>query len=199
LLTYAQSVTWSSPSDGLFYLNTFGVLLQVLAYALILRSLIPVLVQTLSKVAVFPGWLVKLAIACLVAKVLVQSAVALPFVAVISYTIRLYVIGFIHLILLGMVTLSMGGVLQLHHILPSGRLTKTGWILLLFGFLLTEMLLFTQGTLIWAGFGFLPNYHYAIFICSLLFPAGISMILTGALLNKTSNHNSFNFNNQVKQ
>ncbi len=179
LLTYAQSVSWSTPASALFYLNTTGVLLQLAAYFLLLQKLLPALRQQLAEQATGSRWLLQAGMASLAAKVLIQVAVALPFVAVISYTIRMYVIGFIHLILLGAFTMTLGGSVQLNGLQPrTGR--QWGWRLLLAGFILTEALLFLQGSLLWAGAGYLPHYHLLLFAFSLFFPLGIGSMLLDA-------------------
>ncbi|MEZ4987274.1 MAG: hypothetical protein R2795_19895 [Saprospiraceae bacterium] len=50
------------------------------------------------------GWLLRISFATFATKVLMQTLVVVPFVAEAAYTIRNYVIGFIHLLLLGAVS-----------------------------------------------------------------------------------------------
>jgi mono/diheme cytochrome c family protein len=184
LLTFAQSITWSTPSSYLFYLNSAGVLLQALAYWMVLG---PVIRQIISLPAKAPRWVVRLlhlGLACLAVKVLIQIAVALPFVAVISYTLRPFVIGFIHLIMLGSITFTMASLLMLEQHLPTHRAMKWGWLLLVVAFTLTELLLFGQGTLLWMMGRFIPYYYEMLFGAALLFPLALLTLLGGMLAPK---------------
>ena len=54
-------------------------------------------------------------------------------------------------------------------------------MLLIAGFALSELLLFGQGTLIWARWGMLPGYHWMLFGVSAMLPLGAGLLLTGAL------------------
>jgi len=178
LLTYTLSVTWSNPIPALFYINSIGVVLQSIAFALILWPLRKV--ENLAMVASdWRQWLLLAGVACLLLKVLVHVAVALPMVASISYTIKNFVIGFIHLVVIGSVTLSVAGILLQRGLLPSDGITGIGWQLLLAAFILTEILLMGQGLLLWLEVGFIPNYHLFLFAASGLFPVALSVILSG--------------------
>jgi hypothetical protein len=178
LLTYTLSVTWSNPIPALFYINSIGVVLQSIAFALILWPLRKV--ENLAMVASdWRQWLLLAGVACLLLKVLVHVAVALPMVASISYTIKNFVIGFIHLVVVGSVTLSVAGILLQRGLLPSDGITGIGWQLLLAAFILTEILLMGQGLLLWFEVGFIPNYHLFLFAASALFPIALSVILSG--------------------
>ncbi len=176
LFTYALSVTWSTPLSFIFYLNTLGVLLQAVAFYLILRPIFLV-ANPLRKPLHWTDWLLLFGILCLLTKVAVQTAVALPAVATISYTIRNYVIGFIHLITLGAITLTVGSLLLKHKLLPSHATARVGWVLLLTAFLLSEFILFGQGTLLWLRQGFVDYYYEILFGVTALFPIALAIIL----------------------
>ena len=113
-------------------------------------------------------------------KILAQTVVFLPYFAVVAYTIRNFVIAFIHIIVLGIAShmvLAAGGVNGL--ITFTRRSSVFGVILFSAGFILSELLLTTQGALFWAAQGFMPNYYVMITIVSALIPLGILLLLTG--------------------
>ena len=176
LFTYALSVTWSTPLSIIFYLNTLGVLLQAVAFFLILRPVFAV-ANPFRQPTHWTDWLLLFGILCLLIKVVVQTAVALPAVATISYTIRNYVIGFIHLITLGAITLTGVSLLLKHHLLPTHATARAGWTLLLVAFLLSELILFGQGTLLWLRQGFVTYYYEILFGVTVLFPMALTIIL----------------------
>jgi mono/diheme cytochrome c family protein len=124
-----------------------------------------------------------------------MAMLAIPAVAHISITIRLFVIGFIHLVMLGTVTLGIGAVIVRKGWLPADSLSKNGWTLLIWAFTLTEILLFGQGLLLWVESGYIPHYHLIVLVVSVLFPAALAILLVAALRNPLSTHE---FSNQSK-
>lgn len=176
VLTFLLSVTWSTPLDVLFYLNAAGVFLQGIAYAFILNQAIKHL-RTIKLKFPLVRVLFILGIGSLIAKVLIQMAVVIPFVAVISYTIHNYVIAFIHLIMLGSVTFTISSLLIQEGVLPFNKTARYGWSILALGFILTEFILFGQGSLLWMRVGFVPGYYEILFATSTLLPIGIAIIL----------------------
>lgn len=183
LLTYLLSVTFSTPLEILFYLNAAGVILQGIAYAYILKALIKP-IKTIRFRSPVIRFIFFLGIASLIAKVIIQMVVVIPFVAVISYTIHNYVIAFVHLIMLGSITFTVSALLLQKGLLPLNNTAKVGWISLALGFLLMEFILFGQGTLLWMGAGFIPAYYEIIFGITILLPLGILLILWSFLQQK---------------
>lgn len=173
-MTYALAVTWSTPLPFLFWTNSSGVLIQLAAlffFLLIIRKLGRFSKDTFTPTVRLLMWL---GAACFVLKILMQSAVVIPYIATVAYTIRNYVLGFLHLLLLGMMTCFLLGLATHENLLSfKNTLAKYGLYLLLAGLVLTELLLFTQGTLFWAGAGFIPKYYEVIFGASVLIPIGI--------------------------
>lgn len=180
LLTYLLSVTFSTPLEILFYLNAVGVILQGIAFTFILKEIFKTL-KTIRFHSPVIRVLFLLGIASLVTKVLIQLVVVIPFIAVISYTIHNYVIAFIHLIMLGSITFTISALLLQKELLPLNRIAKAGWVVLALGFLLTEFILFGQGTLLWMGAGFIPAYYEVILGATILLPLGIGIILISFL------------------
>ena len=86
LLTYALAVTWSQPVPIIFWINSLGILLQLIALGYLLK-------MTLSQKASFryifsqPGGpLITLAAMVIGLKIWIQAAVIIPSVAVMAYT-----------------------------------------------------------------------------------------------------------------
>ena len=172
-LTFALAITWAEPSPIFFWINSLAVLIQALAYYLLLQKIIKVLPGLFLQP--FTKMLIVLALGSLVAKAILQVLLVFPEVAVISYTIRLYVIGFLHLVMLGAMTFGIGGLAMEEGRLPATLSSKIGWSLILGGFLGTELLLFGQGTMVWMQWGYLSWYHLGLFVFSALFPLGLAL------------------------
>ncbi len=181
LLTYALSINWSMSSPALFYLNSLGVVIQLVAYFFILRELIRVVFGNEAFNNGIFSWLIKIGILTLVARILIQTLVVIPAVANIAYTLRMFVVAFIHLIMVGFFTLTVVGLFGEQGYFRKNRISAGGWMLYMLAFIATEFLLFFQGTLLWTGKGFIPSFYTILFYASALFPLGISIALAGQL------------------
>ena len=184
-LTFALAVTWSTPLPILFFVNSLGVILQLCAlivFFMIFKKVLPHLVQ------IFTSWgrtLLTLAFISFSLKVIAQAAVVIPHFATVAYTIRNYVIGFIHLILLGMVTCFLLAYAHRSRFIHfDGALARAGIYLFIVGLFLSEAVLFLQGTMFWASMGFIPGYYVLLFSVSVLIPTGVLMMILGNLLRR---------------
>lgn len=177
VMTFMLAVTWAEPQPIFFQINGMAVIIQLMAYFWILKSVFN-LFKT-NQLAGFARLLLILALASLLAKAILQGLLVFPSIAVISYSIRLYVIGFLHLVLLGVMTMGVSAVAIARGWINERPISKLGWILLIAGFLITEFLLFLQGTLIWLKMGFLPHYNFLLFLASCLFPLCLAFLLAG--------------------
>ena len=191
-LTYALAVTWANPLPILFYINSSGVILQLVALYFFIKMAKVVWVQLQNKLQITPRLLFQLSLFSFVFKILIQSAVIIPTIAIVGYTIRNYAMGFLHLMLIGMVTLFLFGFAgQMNLIRLDNILSKIGIRVFIVGFILSEAILFLQGTMFWAAMGFMPYYYVLLFGVSAMLPLGLFLILTGQLklfkLEKKSN------------
>ena len=183
LLTYTLAVTWSTPIQALFYVNGVGVIIQLVAAVALLLGLKSIR----SKLAEYLGKterrLFGIALLCIVIKIAVQAVVVVPFIATVAYTIRNYVIGFIHLILLGAIThLIFGAVHATKMAALDRRRSKIGLNLILAGFVVTEGLLSVQGSMFWAGFGFIPGYDVLLMLFSVVIVIGVGTLFNALFI-----------------
>ncbi len=177
-LTYALAVTWTTPLPFIFWTNSLGVVLQLGALYFLLTALhghvrrIKLLFPHVMRV------LFSVALTSYVLKIVIQAVVVIPYVATIAYTVRNYVIGFIHLILLGVLTSFLFSLAGFRQMIPLDK-RSVYWGIRLFvpAFVFTEVLLFLQGSMFWAAWGFFPFFYELMFLFSLLLPLSIGMIL----------------------
>lgn len=186
-LTYALAVAWANPILPIFIVNSIGVVLQLIA-AFLFVQIIWNQKDTILKI--WNKWgstLVVVAFYSFIFKMLVQALVAIPVIAKAAFTIRNYVIGFIHLVLLGAISSFL-----ISYAVNSGffslknRTVKVGIGCFVAGFGLSEALLFLQGTMLWGTQGFLPFYYELLFGVSVLIPFGICLMLVGMQKNFTT-------------
>lgn len=187
VLTYALAIAWSEPHPAVFATVSVGVLLQLWAAIRSLRILRKLQRRAHER---FPPWgkmLVGVALVGMALKVLVQTGVVLPEVAVMAFTLRAYVMGFIHLNTLAIMTTLLLVYALLQDWLDVHSLSvKTGVALLTGGIIATELLLFAQGTFFWAGWGLIKGHYLHMVIASALMPLGLALLLWSGIRRKVT-------------
>ncbi|HLR79372.1 MAG TPA: hypothetical protein VK119_02165 [Bacillota bacterium] len=96
-----------------------------------------------------------------------------PGMANLIYDTRSIVIGYLHLTLLGFISIFILTQYRMVHILESNRLTFYGSILFGVGFMLNEVLLFGDGLLTWLNKPHISFYESGLLIASMLLTVGI--------------------------
>jgi hypothetical protein len=176
---YFLSVLWHQPS---IYFNIIGGLaagLQVIALVFFIKD-----VRALQWKHRFIQFLFTWSLVAFVLKNMLQFLGAFPFIVSISYGYRNFIIAYLHLVLLGFISLfAIAAVFETYSI----RIVKSlrlGVFLFLAAFISTELLLASSAAAgIW-------NYYFAgltpsLLICSCLFPIGL-LILYVAIKNHLS-------------
>lgn len=177
LLTFAMPINWFAPHQALLWINGIGIICQLLALYYFIILVKPAL-KTFTE---NQGTLIKLlygfVLVCFVLKIILQSSSLIPEVSNVAYQHRNFVIGFIHLTMLGVISgFLFAYILQDRLMKPSKTLT-IGIYSFLLGFVLTELLLLIQGSLFYLGTGILPHYYLILFWCSVLLPLGIGCFI----------------------
>ena len=188
ILSFALAVSWSQPYEFLFWINSIGVLVLLLSLYYLLRFIKP----TYHIIAKSSNWiksLFKLALGCYIIKTLVQSLIVIPDLARVSYTIRNFIIAFIHLILIGILSFLIFAIgLEIKFLRSNIKSFSIGMSFFIIGFLLTELILFVQGFMLWKTMGFIPYYYELIFFLSILLPLGVGIIIPGQFRYVQSTH-----------
>lgn len=177
ILTYALAVTWANPENWLFWINGAGVVIQLgalVAFLIILQKNLDAFRST-SKMVRALYWVAFISFAL---KIIIQTVVVIPEIAKISYTIRNFVIGFIHLTMLGSISCYiLGLLLEKNFLSKTSKLVHWGLISLIIGFVLSEGFLSLQGLALWMRMGFWEFYYEGVFAVSVFLPLGIALIL----------------------
>lgn len=178
LLTYTLAVTWSTPKLFLFLVNSMGVVLQFGAFVVLYLMYKALGSATRANLPDVTFHLWRISFICFTLKIGMQTLVGIPYLATVSYTIKNFVIGFIHLLMLGTLSTFIIGCTHLF-IGLSTKSQNIGLIIFIIGFVGVEVILFLQGLLLWLGSGFIGGYYLVIFIFSALMPIGILIYTLG--------------------
>ncbi|WPO77340.1 hypothetical protein [Flavobacterium sp. KACC 22761] len=178
ILTICFPVRWFVENDILSYVNGLGVLLQLGSFIYFYKMLKPQIHHFKSTLDKTTKIVYGLALSSLFLKVGIQLLTLFPNLAEVSHQIRNFVIGFIHLATLGIITGFLFGILLQNKMLPANSSSlKIGVKCFISGYILTEVLLFLQGWFFFFGEGTLPGYFQSILIFSILLVLGLVLIV----------------------
>ena len=174
LLTLALPVSWYLSNPVFYWLNALGVVLQLFAALLFIRFIRPQFQSFFAALPTITKTVYGFALFSLALKVVIQLVVLVPELAQVSHQIRNFVIGYIHLTMLGIITgFLFGFALQNDFLNSRNLIQKWGISVFLLGFVTTEILLFLQGIWFFFGKGAFPNYYQNLFLSSIFLPAGL--------------------------
>ena len=178
VLTFALPVSWFVSSLMLTWINGVGVVVQLVAFVKLVQMLRPQFGTFYAQLKEIERIVYSFALLSLGLKVLVQLVVIFPDMALVSHQIRNFVIGFIHMIMLGIITgFLLGFLLNINVINCKNRFSGYGIKIFIMGFVLTEFLLFAQGGNLFFNWKLIPMYHENLFLSSIWLVVGIIMII----------------------
>jgi hypothetical protein len=178
-------VSWSLSNPIFYWINAVGVIIQLLSFILFTLLLKPHFQSFFAPLSPLEKTVYRFALCSLALKIIIQLVVLIPELAQISHEIRNFVIGYIHLTMLGIITgFLFGFALQNGFLNSKIKIQKWGIKFFLLGFVATEILLFLQGTWLLLKSGAFPNYYQNLFIASIGLPLGL-LFVTGSLFYKT--------------
>ena len=127
-------------------------------------------------------WLAYLAGIALSIKLLLQLISTIPFLGQLAFGFRPVVIGYLHLMLLGVISLFLLGYIYTNHLYKLNFYTKIGSIVFVVGIILNQIILLVQGVEA-------MNYVGIPFINEILFTLAIIMFSGMLLINIQSDFN----------
>ncbi len=179
IATLALPIHWFQPHVSLIYINGLGVFIQLVAVVLLLRLIFVKAKVSKSSRASLCILTYVFVFCCLVFKALFQGVSLIPELAGELYQYRNFVIGYIHLAMLGIITglllASLLQSLQFH----KNKIMQSGFYLFYFGFITTEILIFYQALCYYLKNQGMDHYHRLLFWASTFLALGILCILIG--------------------
>ena len=168
---YALSLMWSDVSNVVVGVAIVAASIQV-ASLLYLTSILKKMWDYIPQKPTLRLLLFVVSFAYYV-KIIIQFFGSFPFVADVAISFKPFmIIAYIHLFTLGFLSLFLFLLMYIH---TKFKLSKLGLFLFTLGILLSEILLFTQGILLYSTKSGIVNYSMFLFVAS-------STILVGLLL-----------------
>ena len=170
ILTLFLSFLWTKPNITIYILAALGGIIQFVTFLKFYKIISTYKEQIIKKTSINMVRLLKFIFFLLITKVVLQLLTSIPYFAEITSQIKDFVIGYLHLVFLGITSLSIFFFVYQQKLL---NLNKTGLIIFLVGFILSESLIFYKGFCNWQQLSIINNYYLILVIASALMPIGI--------------------------
>ncbi|QXP80237.1 MULTISPECIES: hypothetical protein [Winogradskyella] len=177
ILTFALPIQWFLPHKSLLWINGVGIILQVVTLYLCFQILKSKQLILIKKEHTLVLYMYGFALVCFLLKVVFQTFSVLPQFSEVVFNHHNFVIGFIHLLMLGVISGFLFAFILKSKLVTNSKSLTIGFYSFVLGFLLTEILLLIQGVMFYFEIGLLSNYYLLLFMFSILLPLGISFIL----------------------
>lgn len=177
ILSFGLPLHWFVPHWVFFMMSVVGTLLQAMAILTFLKLIKPAFSTAYTQGRKLEVFLYRFSITCLILKTGVQLLTLAPEFSQTIYQHRTLVIGFIHLLMLGIVSGFLFAFLVRSKLTTPSKTLSVGVFSFVLGFLMTELLLTVQGYYFLIGRPMLANYHLLLFIFSLFLVLGIALFL----------------------
>ena len=180
VLTLALPVSWSLPNPTFYWINVVGVIIQLFSAMVFIQLIRPQFHTFFAPLPSLEKTVYRFTFFSLAMKIIIQLVVLVPELAQVSHQIRNFVIGYIHLTMLGIITgFLFAFAFQNGFLNPKNAIQKWGTILFLAGFVATEILLFLQGIWLFLNKGSFPDYYFNLFLSSIFLPTGLLLLTIG--------------------
>jgi hypothetical protein len=185
---YFLSVLWTKPDSWVYIIAGVSASMQFFALVLFVSISITFWSQLSAKINTWSRGLFLLSFTAFVLKILMQAISGIPYFAELTYKLRHFIIGYLHLVLIGFVSLFLfGWFIQMGWLTLKNKLAKVGLSVFLLAFILTEALLFLQGIFYWAKLGEIRLYNELMFGLSAGLPVGLGIFLLNVTFQKKLN------------
>ena len=173
---YFLSVLWLKLPVWVYVLIVASVLLQLVGWAkmvVVIKTQLTVLKTRLTPLSL---WLLGFSGFALTIKLILQAGSVFPELSTISYSFRPIIIGYLHLVLLGVFTLFILGYTMAYRIIIPKRKAWLGVVVFTAGIILNEVILLIQGVTAMNYYP-IPYMNEALFVAAAVMFAGLLLIM----------------------
>ena len=170
---YFLSALWMKLPFWMYALAIFAAILQLPAVFIFLKQLMTKTI--LPAVKPLARYCLTLCMVALFVKFILQALSCIPSLSVYAFGYRPLVIAFLHLVLLGFVSLFILGYFLQSGLIPVNKGVKTGIYILTTGIIMNEALLMIQG-LGAIGYIAIPRTNEVLWIIALIMLSGIFIL-----------------------
>ncbi len=172
---YLLSVLWMNFSLWIYIIIVVAAILQVFSWGWFLALIKPQMLFIKQTSLPATRWLLTLSAIALSIKLLLQLGSVIPSLSNIAYGFRPIIIGYLHLVLLGVISVFLLGYMTAEKYLNVSQISKYGMILFVGGIILNELFLMVQGFTA-MNYTYIPFINESLFIITLIMLTGIVTI-----------------------
>lgn len=175
--TYFLSLFWHTTSHYVVVIGAVGAFIQIIGLVYLWQIL------SADKPGLFKSRLICIIAVIFTLKIILQFLSSFPALAQKAISLKpFFVVAYLHLFTIGFLSLTIFWLMKL----KTTIMNKLGLQLLIFGFVLTEFMLFYQGSAIWFNLTPLKYFYNLLFWGSLTMFMGVVLIFLGKGLNSKS-------------
>lgn len=142
---YFLSALWLNMPPWAYSIIVISAFAQLIAWSILIWQLIKVRSKLSKQFGSFSKWIFLFAGIAASIKFVLQLVSTIPAISTLAFGFRPIVIAYLHLILLGMITLFIFAYFISSTIISLNKTVLSGIILFIFGIIFNEVLLMTQG------------------------------------------------------
>jgi hypothetical protein len=172
---YFLSVLWMPIPVWVYVLVVVAAFVQLIAWIIFSKQVFQHLTYLKKQISITGKWLLLLSACALTVKLLLQLGSTIPELSHLAYGFRPIVIAYLHLVLLGVITLFLIGYIFSNPLAGISSVTRTGIITFVSGVLLNEMVLMIQGVAA-LSYNSVPYTNELLLLVALLMFTGILLV-----------------------
>ena len=142
---YFLSALWLPIPSWVYIIVVLAAAAELLGWIILLKSVILNNEALFKKISIQTKWLYILSAIALSIKLLLQLGSTIPFLSRLAFGFRPVVIGYLHLMFLGVISLFIIGYCKKNQYIITGRMGNIGITIFVSGIILNEFLLLIQG------------------------------------------------------
>lgn len=143
---YFLSALWLPIPLWVYILVIVAACCQLVGFVLLFNGIRTYFTQLKPLITPLGKWLIGLSGVALTIKLLLQAVSTIPALSKLAFGFRSIVIGYLHLILLGVITLFILGYVVINQYMHINKMAVRGIVIFIAGIILNELILFIQGT-----------------------------------------------------
>lgn len=175
LPSFLLSILWLNLAWYWMLIAFFAVVLQLWAAVLFFKLIFENKKIILANLNSTSRLLLFLSLFAFGIKILLQSFSLIPVVADITYGFRPIVIGYLHLVLLGIITLFILGYAMAKEVVPITKTLQRGLVIFVIGIILNEFLLLVHGVSSMQYYA-VPYINHALLLAALTMLTGVGVM-----------------------
>ena len=176
---YFLSALWLSIPTWVYIIVVVASIAQLAGWGILVKQLLSNKLILFKDAGVQIRWLFLLSGIALSIKLLLQAASTIPSLSDFAFGFRPVVIGYLHLVLLGIITLFIIGYCKIENLIFANRTANAGILIFIFGIILNELFLLIQGTS-YMNFVSVPYINQLLLAAAICMASGLALLIFGA-------------------